>query len=271
MCEEKESPPGGNRAGNGRGNSGQLSASQHTTPRADCQVEIVYDLPNGFVMIDARFYDLGYAATLGGNTANVYATLLRHARAGRGDVWPSYGRIADRSGVSYRTAMTSIAALEALGLIRVTREPGRCSVITILPAEQWHASGVYIDARGREVGLDVAAVRAGWKDRRRGRPPAEAGNGKPPRNSRTFSENPREIRVPTPANFAHEQEQGNKNQPSEQEPTSSCVLADDALPAGLQNDDDASIFGTETADFEPEPENTAEPADESPQTPVVEV
>lgn len=274
MCEKKVPAGGGNRSAGGAwsADAGVASSSYATTPREQCQEAVeIYDELGTFYPIDNRFIDDGYAAAIGCHGTAVYNVLKRHARAGVGDVWPSYSRIAQRAGVSYRMVMSAIAALEALGLIYVKREPGRSNVITLTAASKWRTDGTYIDAHGRETTIDVQATRESWTPRkRRGRPraeqaPAEADDEKPPRNSRTFSEkpprparrffkNPRALRVPTPAHGAYEQETVEQDTPrSEQEPSSLRATRQPEPPA-LQNDDDAPDLAAPIVTVEPEPE-----------------
>jgi len=84
----------------------------------------------GFFMIENSLID-DHGRTLGVAGIAVYALIVRCADRSTGRTWPTYAIMTKRLGISRRTCARVVRRLVKLGLVDVTRTPGRQSVYTL--------------------------------------------------------------------------------------------------------------------------------------------
>src|SRR5262245_33901147 len=87
-----------------------------------------------WLWIDNAVYDR-YAATLGPEGLGVYVGLARYANNKTAKCWPSMTRLATEMGTDLYTIEAALERIMAAGLLHVTQEPGKGTVLTLLDAQ----------------------------------------------------------------------------------------------------------------------------------------
>src|SRR5262245_18618661 len=90
-----------------------------------------------WLWIDNAVYDR-YAAQLGPEGLGVYVGLARYANNKTAKCWPSMTRLATEMGTDLYTIEAALERIVSAGLLHVSQEPGKGTVLTLLDAQ--HAS-----------------------------------------------------------------------------------------------------------------------------------
>src|SRR5262245_52401342 len=77
-----------------------------------------------------------YATILGPEGLGVYVGLARYANNKTGKCWPSLTRLAADMGTDLYTIEAALERIMQAGLLRMTQEPGKGTVLTLLDAAQ---------------------------------------------------------------------------------------------------------------------------------------
>src|SRR5262245_20611469 len=108
------------------------TTEHHLTPETAIHIRSIHT--TRWLWIDQAVYKR-YGAQLGPEGLGVYVGLASYANNKTAKCWPSMTRLAADMGTDLSTIEAALERIIAVGLLHVTQEPGKGTVLTLLDAQ----------------------------------------------------------------------------------------------------------------------------------------